>query len=164
MIRYDTLDLRILDALQDDLVIVPEPWKLIADRIGISEEECLMRISHLKDAGIIRTISPVLDSRRFGLSAGSLIALSVPEEQIGDVVAVINSYPEVSHNYQRDHHYNIWFTVSARNEEEIERICNEIRSQTEIPKVDLIALPTIRSYKIDVRFSCYSREEHESER
>ena len=163
--EVDRIDLLILDALQDDLPLVPKPWKLIADGIGISELECIKRISRLIEGDIIRNISPIFESRRFGLRAGTLIALSVPEDQVYQVVEIINSYPEISHNYRRDHHYNIWFTISGRNEEENDSISCEICRRAGISQENMIALPTIRSYKIDVRFSCIpEEEEHEADR
>ncbi len=150
----DQIDLLILDALQDDLPLTPRPWKEIGDQIELSEEECLERICRLKEIGIIRNISPVLESRKFGLNAGSLIAFHIPEERIDKVAAIINSYPEVSHNYRRDHYYSIWFTIAGRTGEEIELILSDIQKRAGISDEDMISLPTIRSYKIDVRFHC----------
>ncbi len=152
--EIDPIDLRLLDALQDDLPLVPRPWKDIGVQIGLSERECLQRISRLKESGIIRNISPVLESRRFGLNAGSLIAFHVPDSSIHEVAGIINSYPEVSHNYRRDHHYSIWFTIAGGTEEEIESTLSDIQKRTGISDEDMISLPTIRSYKIDVRFRC----------
>lgn len=152
--RIDTTDLLLLDALQDDLPLTPRPWQAIGEQIGVSEEECLQRISRLSESGVIRNISPVLESRKFGLNAGTLIAFHIPEERIDEVAAIINSYPEVSHNYRRDHHYSIWFTIAGRSNEEIERVIEEIQTKAGIPDEDMISLPTIRSYKIDVRFRC----------
>ncbi len=152
--ELDQIDLLLLDALQDDLPLIPRPWKEIGDQIGVSEEECLQRISRLKESGIIRTISPILESRKFGLNAGSLIAFQIPEERIDEVAGIINSYPEVSHNYRRDHHYSIWFTIAGGTEEEIELILSDIQKRAGISDEDMINLPTIKSYKIDVRFRC----------
>ena len=80
----------------------------------------------LEEAGIIRGISPVLESRSLGLHAATLVALHVPEERLEDIATVISSYPEVSHNFQRDHYYSLWFTIAAQNEEGIRRVLEEI--------------------------------------
>jgi len=152
--ELDQIDLLLLDALQDDLPLTPHPWKEIGDQIGVNEEECLQRICRLKESGIIRNISPVLESWKFGLNAGSLIAFHVPDDRIQEVAGIINSYPEVSHNYRRDHYYSIWFTIAGRTEEEIESILSDIQKRAGISDEDMISLPTIRSYKIDVRFHC----------
>ena len=152
--ELDQIDLLLLDALQDDLPLTPHPWKEIGDLIGVGEEECLQRILRLKKSGIIRNISPVLEPRKFGLNAGSLIAFHVPDERVQEVAGIINSYPEVSHNYRRDHYYSVWFTIAGETEEEIESTLSDIQKRAGISEEDTISLPTIRSYKIDVRFHC----------
>jgi DNA-binding Lrp family transcriptional regulator len=149
----DQTDLAILNALQDDLPLVSRPWKTIADRLNITETEIICRMKNLEDAGIIRGISPVLESRSLGLHAATLVALHVPEEQLDEIAAVISSYAEVSHNFQRDHYYSLWFTIAAQNEEGIQRVLHEILQQTGIPASDVLDLPTTKKIKINVRFS-----------
>ena len=111
-------------------------------------------MGRLRDAGILRNISPILESRRLGITAGTLIALRVPESRISEVARIINEYPEVSHNYRRDHEYSVWFTLAAATEERIIEVLSEILGRTGIPATDMLNLPTISPYKIDVRFSC----------
>lgn len=149
----DELDLAVLNALQDDLPLVSRPWKTIADSIGISESELLGRMKMLEESGIIRGISPVLESRSLGLHAATLVALHVPEERLDEIAAIISRYPEVSHNFERDHHYSLWFTIAARNEEGIQMVLDEILHQTGIPGSDVLDLPTVKKIKINVRFS-----------
>ncbi|MCX6690618.1 MAG: AsnC family transcriptional regulator [Methanoregula sp.] len=149
----DQTDLAILNALQDDLPLVSRPWKAIADRVGITETEILSRTKMLEIAGIIRGISPILESRHLGLHAATLVALHVPEERVDEIAAVISSYAEVSHNFQRDHYYALWFTVAAQNGEGIQKVLDEILKRTGIPAADVLDLPTMKKIKIDVRFS-----------
>lgn len=149
----DPTDLAILNALQDDLPLVSRPWRAIADRLNITESEMLGRMKRLDGLGIIRSISPVLESCALGLHAATLVALHMPEERLEEVATVISSYPEVSHNFQRDHYYSLWFTISGKNEEGIRRVLDEILQQTGIPASDILDLPTIKKIKIDVRFS-----------
>lgn len=149
----DKTDLAILNALQDDLPLVSRPWKAIADRLGITETGIIDRIKQLEDSGIIRGISPVLESRPLGLHAATLIALHVPEARVNEVAAVINSYPEVSHNFKRDHYYSLWFTITAKNEDGIRKVMDEILQRTGIPSSAALDLPTVKQIKIDVRFS-----------
>jgi DNA-binding Lrp family transcriptional regulator len=149
----DKTDLAILNALQDDLPLVSRPWKTIADRLNITETEIICRMKDLEEAGIIRGISPVLESRSLGLHAATLVALHVPEERLDEIAAVISSYAEVSHNFQRDHYYSLWFTLAAQNEEGIQRVLHEILQQTGIPASDILDLPTTKKIKINVRFS-----------
>ena len=149
----DQTDLAILNALQDDLPLVSRPWKTIADRLNITETDIIGRMKNLEEAGVIRGISPVLESRSLGLHAATLVALHVPEERLEEIAAVISSYAEVSHNFQRDHYYSLWFTIAAQNEEGIQRVLHEILQQTGIPASDVLDLPTTKKIKINVRFS-----------
>jgi DNA-binding Lrp family transcriptional regulator len=149
----DRTDLAILNALQDDLPLVSRPWNTIAGRLGITETDILGRMQRMEEAGIIRGISPVLESRHLGLHAATLVALRVPEERVDEIAAIISSYPEVSHNFQRDHSYSLWFTIAAQNGEGIQRVLHEILERTGISASDALDLPTVKKIKIDVRFS-----------
>ncbi len=149
----DQADIALLDALQDDIPLVPRPWKAIAGRLGMAEDDLLVRVKRLHDAGIIRGISPVLDSRSMGLHAATLVALQVPEERLQETAAIISSFPEVSHNFRRDHPYPLWFTISAGSEERIRQVLARILHRAGIPDEDVLNLPTVRKFKADVRFS-----------
>jgi DNA-binding Lrp family transcriptional regulator len=157
----DQTDLAILNALQDDLPLVSRPWKTIADRLNITETEIICRMKNLEESGIIRGISPVLESRSLGLHAATLVALHVPEERLDEIAALISSYAEVSHNFQRDHYYSLWFTIAAENEEGIQRVLHEILQQTGIPASDVLDLPTTKKIKINVRFSFLPAQQQE---
>jgi len=158
----DQTDLAILTALQDDLPLVSRPWEAIAERLGITETEIISRMKTLKEAGIIRDISPVLESHPMGLHAATLVALRVPEERMDEIAAIISSYAEVSHNFQRDHYYSLWFTIAAQNGEGIRNVLDEILQQTGIPESDVLNLPTIKKIKIDVRFSFLPAQSREN--
>jgi DNA-binding Lrp family transcriptional regulator len=148
----DRIDMRILDALQDDLPLLARPYAEIARRLGMSETDLLTRLKRLQEAGIIRGIAPVLESRYMGLAAATLIAVHVPEEKVREAAAIISRYPEVSHNFLRDHHYSLWFTLSARSKEQIGHVLDEILGRTGISREDVLDLPTVKKLKIDVRF------------
>jgi len=149
----DAMDLRILDALQDDIPLVPRPFAALARRLGITEQDLLDRLKRLQDGGIVRAISPIVESRPMGLAAATLIALHVPETRVHETAAIISSFPEVSHNFQRDHYYALWFTLSGKNEEDLRRVLTEILRRTGIPDKDMLNLTTVRKVKVDVRFS-----------
>lgn len=149
----DATDLRILDVLQDNIPVVSRPFTVIARRLGIPGHVLLARLKRLQDEGIIRGISPVLESRQMGLSAATLIALRIPAERVHEVAAIVSSYPEVSHNFRRDHDYALWFTLSGRNEEDLRYVLAEIQRRAGISDEDVLNLPTVRRLKVDVRFS-----------
>jgi DNA-binding Lrp family transcriptional regulator len=146
------LDLRILNAMQDDLPLVPDPWEEIGTSIGISGAEILTRVNRLADSGIIRGIVPTLESGKRAHMASTLIALSVPEERITECAVIINEYPEVSHNFRREHEYNLWFTVAAVSTDRIEEIVQDILKRTNIQPDAMLNLTTIQKYKINVTF------------
>ena len=158
--RPDATDLAILNSLQDDLPIVSRPWESIAGQLGIAENDLLDRMKKLADAGIIRGISPVLESRPLGLHAATLVALRVPKERLDEVAAIISSYPEVSHNFQRDHDYSLWFTIAAKDGAGVNAVLDGILQRSEISRGDMLDLPTVRRIKIDVRFSFQPAQEH----
>lgn len=148
----EALDIRILDALQQDIPLVPRPWEEIADRLGITEPELLERLERLRTSGILRGISPIIESRPLGLAAATLVALPVPEERIREVAGIISTYPEVSHNFRRDHRYSVWFTLTAKNEDALHALLDEILKRTDFSGDEILNLPTTRKIKIDVRF------------
>lgn len=148
----DDLDLRILDVLQRDIPLIPRPWEAVAARLEIPEAVLLERLKRLSREGIVRGISPIIESRPMGITAATLIALPVPEEHIREVADTISRYPEVSHNFQRDHPYSLWFTLSAKDEKTLQKVLREILERTGFSRDDILDLPTMKKIKIDVRF------------
>lgn len=148
----DDMDLRILDTLQDDLPLVPDPWEVIGRAVGMSGEEVLKRVTRLADSGIIRGIVPTFESGKRAQMASTLIALRVPERRITEIAAVVNEYLEVSHNFRREHEYNLWFTIAAVSSDRIDEIIREILEKTVIPPDTYLNLITIKRYKINVTF------------
>jgi DNA-binding Lrp family transcriptional regulator len=145
----DGIDKKILNIIQKDFPIVAEPFKAVAERVGITEDEVLDRISRLKQEGIIRRIGAVFDSRKLGF-VSTLCAARVPEDKLKDFVEVVNSYAGVTHNYRRKHEYNVWFTFIAPDEGTLEKSLTEIRDRTGI--VDIISMSAARMFKIDATF------------
>ena len=160
----DQTDYAILNALQKDLPLVSRPWQVIAEGLGVTETEMLSRMKDMEEIGIIRGISPVLESRPMGLHAATLVALHVPDERVEETAAIINGYSEVSHNFQRDHYYTLWFTLAAENDREIQRVLDEILQRTMVPSSDILDLPTVKKIKIDVRFSFPGADRQEGHR
>jgi siroheme decarboxylase len=148
----DTIDLLLLNALQNDLPLTKNPWEIIGNQIGISEAEVLHRLNVMTESGILRGIGPVFESAKRGGGVSTLVALQVPEEKIASVAAMVNEYQEVSHNFSRSGEYNLWFTLAAGTESRIHEIIQEILTRTGIPPDAMLNLKTIRRYKIDVIF------------
>ena len=145
----DSIDKKILNSIQKEFPVAAEPFKVIAERVGITEDEVLERISKLKQEGIIRRIGAVFDSRKMCF-VSTLCTACVPEEKLKAFVEAVNSYAGVTHNYRRNHEYNVWFTFIAPDEETLEKFLAEIRDRTGV--IDIISMPAVRTFKIDASF------------
>ena len=152
LISLDETDRIIMQILQDDFPIVQEPWLEISNRLNISEGEVISRLKRLIEAGTIVKIGPVFDASRIGLKAATLVAMRVPKNKVNDVARVINEYDNVSHNYEREDEYNVWFTLAASSNSELAMILDEIKQKTGMKDLDVLDLPTIRRFKINVHF------------
>jgi len=145
----DSIDKKILNIIQKDFPVVEEPFKAVADKVGLSEDEVLKRIKNLKEEGIIRRIGAVFDSKKMGY-ASTLCAAKVPKEKLKKFVAVVNSYAGVTHNYRRSHEYNVWFTLIAPDQETLNKYLTEMRERTGV--TDIISMTATQTFKIDATF------------
>ena len=117
----DEIDKKILNILQKEFPLEEQPYLIVGKRCGISEDETIRRVQKMKDEGIIRRIGAVFDGAKLG-RVSTLCAARVPEEKIEDFVQIVNANKNVTHNYRRNHEYNIWFTVSAASAKEVGEI------------------------------------------
>lgn len=147
--QLDHLDRRLLNLVQSDFPICPRPYQVLAEQLGITEQEVLQRLERLMQQDVIRRLGGVFDSRKLGYK-GTLCAVKVPQDRIDEVAAVINSYLGITHNYLRDHEYNMWFTILAQSPAKVEQILKEIKEKTGIE--DIINLPSQRFFKVLVNF------------
>ena len=147
--QLDEMDRMILNEIQSHFPIEARPYQVLGEKVGCSEEEALQRVQDLKDREVIRRIGANCNSRKLGYTS-TLCAAKVPFRLMERFVEVVNSYMGVTHNYRRDHDYNIWFTLIAPSEQKIERILREIIELTEVGEV--ISLPAERLFKIQVDF------------
>ncbi len=145
----DAIDKKILNILQKEFPLEEQPFLIVGKRCGISEEETIRRVQNMKNDGIIRRIGAVFDGAHLG-RVSTLCAARVPEEKIDTFVKVVNAGKNVTHNYLRNHEYNIWFTVSAANAEELNIFLNEIKGETGI--TDLLDMRSVRTFKINASF------------
>ena len=119
-------DKTFLKKLQTDFPLTPRPFAVLAAEEGITEKKMLAYFKKMKKNGVLRYIAPMFDLRKLGIIS-SLIALRVPQSKLDKTVAIINAYPNVSHNYLRKDDYNVWFTVSAASENRLKTIYFEAR-------------------------------------
>lgn len=145
----DGIDKKLLDSLQNELPIVKKPFLLLAEQLGIEESEVIYRIEVLKSKSYIRRLGGIFDSEKLGYCS-TLCAIRVRENKVEDIAKVINSYDEVTHNYIRDHPYNIWFTIIAASRSKVEEIMTAIRKESGV--IDIVSLPAMRRFKIKATF------------
>ncbi|MDM8552038.1 AsnC family transcriptional regulator [Desulfobacterales bacterium HSG2] len=145
----DDIDRAILNRIQSDFPITPRPYLSIANDLGFSHDEVLSRLTRLKENGIIRRIGGNFFPGKLGF-VSTLCAAKVPDDKISSFAQAVNRYPGVTHNYQRDSHFNIWFTFIAPSMEEIESNLENISQETGI--TDIINLPATKRFKVRAHF------------
>ena len=145
----DELDKQILQEMQGNFPLSPHPFQVLGEKFGLSEEEVEKRINRLKRDKIISRIGASFDSKKVGYES-TLIAMKVPPSSLEKVANLVSRYPQVTHNYERDDDYNLWFTLIAPSREEIKQILQEIKSETGIK--DILNLPAVNLFKINVQF------------
>ena len=144
---FSTLEKRLLNDFQHDLPLSPTPYADIAQQLGVTEDEVMVTIDSLQQSGVISRIGPVFTPNRIGVS--TLAAMSIPDDEVECVARIISAFPEVNHNYQREHAFNLWFVVTASSEEHLAIVLHEIEQHAEYP---LMSLPMLEDYFIDLGF------------
>ena len=141
------LERRFLNAWQQEFPLSPTPYADIADELGVTETEVLQMLDSLSRRNILSRIGPVFTPNRAG--ASTLVAMAVPPEQLEPVAALVNSYDEVNHNYERQHDFNLWFVLTAADRARIDTIIDELREKTGF---QILNLPLEQAYHIDLGF------------
>lgn len=141
------LERRLLDIYQRDFPLVPEPYAEIARRLGITEKAVLGMLSRLLKSGISDLVGAVIAPRQAGWS--TLAAMKVPRERLEEVAEVVNAYPEVNHNYEREHPCNPWFVITGPDVETVTEVLLEIGERCGFLVLDL---PLIDAFHLDLGF------------
>jgi len=147
-VRLGKLQKQLCNTLQDGLPICRKPYDDLARYLNNNEETILQEIRKLKETGVIRRICAIINYRALGMT-GTLVAAHIPEEDLQEVAEAVNSMENVSHNYLRKHHYNLWFTLQAESPKQIEITVSNLSGRFGI---DFHSLPVERVFKLDVRF------------
>jgi len=144
----DAIDRRLLNLLQEDFPLSPSPYRDLAARLGVSEEQVLDRINKLKDAGVIRRIGGIINSRALGYYS-TLCALHIEERELERLALYLDNITAITHNYLRDYYYNVWFTLTMASEKELQAMISRIEKEF---KVEILQMPAIKTYKVKVSF------------
>ena len=152
--KLDKIDRRLLNILQTEIPLRREPFAAIANVLGITEQNTIQRVNGLKSSRMIRYISPIFNAGSLGYIS-TLVAVSVPEDRVEEAVRIVNALPGVSHNYQRKHYYNLWFTLTlpenVDREEVLQKLNDEIEPET------IMDLPALRRFKARAFFDMEGR-------
>lgn len=150
--RLSEVDKNLLRIVQDSFPLSLDPWKDIGEEIGLSKEETLSRAQMLSDMGVIKRIGPIVESRSIGLNSSTLVLVRASSDKLEELVRIVNGYEGITHNYERDCDFNIWFTLRGKDRNEIENTIGQITERAELDGADMIDLPTMRMFKIGVRY------------
>ena len=112
MVSMNELDKELLNEIQWTFPLVTRPFDAIAKKFDTSSEIVKERLNNLKETGVLRQLSAIFDTRKLGYTS-SLVAMEIDPEQLEYVANQINRHPGVSHNYERDHQFNLWFTLAV---------------------------------------------------
>ena len=143
----DSLDFRLINEFQRDFPLEAQPFAEIAYRLCADEETVLAGLQRLQMEGVVSRVGAVFAPRRFG--ASTLAALAAPPEQLEEIAARVSARPEVNHNYEREHRYNLWFVVTARDEAHLANALAAIERDT---ACQVISLPLEHEFYIDLGF------------
>lgn len=143
----DELDKRIINSLQAGFPICAAPYQQVAAQLGISEDALLTRLQALLDDGLLSRFGPMYHAEEMG-GGLSLAALKAPAEDFDRIADIVNAFPEVAHNYARNHALNMWFVLATETPEQIEQVISRIEQQTALKVYNM---PKIREYFVGLR-------------
>ena len=144
----DALDRRIINELQGGFPVCEHPFREIADRLGSTESELITRIGCMLDDGLLTRFGPMYHAEHMG-GALSLCAMRVPPERFEAVADVVNTHPEVAHNYQRDHDMNMWFVLATETPAALQAAVDRIEAETGLK---VFNLPKLEEFYVGLHF------------
>ncbi len=136
-----------MNLFQQNIPLSSTPYADMASQLDISEKQLLTILQQLQEEDIISRIGAVFKPNRVGVS--TLAAMAVPEHRLNEVADLISAYPSVNHNYEREHHFNLWFVVTAENDEKLSSILIDMQQKSGIV---ILKLPMEKDYHIDLGF------------
>lgn len=141
------LEKHLLNDFQHGLPLVPRPFANLAEKLGTTEDNVIETLKILQAQGYVSRVGAVFRANTIG--ASTLAAMAVPEEQLENVAELVSSYTEVNHNYQREHHFNLWFVATAADETTLHAVLQDIEQQTGLA---VLYLPMLEDFHIDLGF------------
>ena len=158
MSNIEDMDNEILNEIQWTFPLVPRPFDAIAEKFNISSEEVKSRLTQMKRKGVLRQLSAIFDTRKLGYTS-SLVAMEIQDDKLEKVAQQINKHPGVSHNYKREHQFNLWFTLAVPPGSDLKSELDKFSKLDGIKKVRM--LPTLQLFKIGVKLDMVDTKKHD---
>lgn len=143
----DARDKELINELHGGFPIVEHPYAVVAERLGMDADEVVERLSRLLEEHALTRFGPLYDATKLG-GAFTLAAMAVPEDRFEEVAEIVNGFPEVAHNYAREHALNMWFVVATEDPERIVDVLNRIEARTGL---EVLNLPREQEYFLELR-------------
>jgi len=143
----DEIDKLIINALQDGFPICDAPYRQVAIGLGLNEHDLIARLQALLANGVLTRFGPLYNAEQMG-GALTLAAVKAPVERFDEIVAIINAFPEVAHNYARSHELNMWFVIATETPEQIQQTINAIEQATGLTVYNM---PKIKEYFVNLK-------------
>ena len=147
-IAIDETDRLLLNNLQGGFPVTHRPFADVAARLGLDEDDVIVRIRRMVETGALSRFGTVLNAPELG-GQRTLAAMHVPADRFDEVAAFVNGLDTISHNYERTHHLNMWFVISSEDEADIQRTIDEIERHTGLA---VLNMPTLEEYFVDIKF------------
>lgn len=152
--KFSAFEQRLLWLLQSDFPLAERPYAVLAERLQRSEQDVMDAVAGLRHSGVVRQIGAIFDTERLGYTS-ALVAMRVRADRLEEVAARVSAHRGVSHNYSRDHDFNLWFTLAAPPGENLVQAVRALAAQAGVLRY--LILPTVRVFKIDARFGADER-------
>ncbi|MBP2230480.1 DNA-binding Lrp family transcriptional regulator [Azospirillum agricola] len=147
--ELDGIDRALINRLQDGLPLTPRPFADVAAELGLDEGTVIDRVAALRRSGVLSRFGPLYNAERMG-GGLSLAAMAVPAERFEEVAALVNGFPEVAHNYAREHTLSMWFVLATETPERLFAVAEAIEARTGLA---VRLFPKLAEYALDLRFT-----------
>ena len=145
----DAVDRAIVNQLQGGFPVCERPYAEAATKLGLTEDELMQRLDVLLENGTLTRFGPMYHAERLG-GALTLAAMKIPAQDFERVTGIVNGFPEVAHNYAREHAFNMWFVLATEAPERIEQVIGEIEKAA---GYRVYNMPKLEEFYVGLRFT-----------
>ncbi|MBV1910579.1 MAG: Lrp/AsnC family transcriptional regulator [Kangiellaceae bacterium] len=138
-------DIKLINRVQRNFPLCKDPFAQISKELGLDKSWVISRLNELREIGVVSRFGSIAKRKNDGFS--TLAALKVPPDRINDIAHLINSYEDVTHNYLREHEFNLWFVIQSNSEDKLNSALADLRLHMDFP---MLNLPILESYHSDM--------------